>query len=160
MKLSGKVRRMRGVKMSARLTRCAAWLIIAAGSASPAAAQSIPNPVLYITGTEHYSTPSGKFVRYRYDVLNKDQYPSAMFQPAPALQPCGSNTNASRSWVDFFDSRNKRLYGFCALSSPQQLGQIWFALPEGAVPPSYVYIEIHDRQTNSRYRSNLADTSQ
>jgi hypothetical protein len=81
-----------------------------------------------------------------------------MFAPAPALPPCGNNHNAARSWVDFFDQRGHRLYGFCALGNPNDLGEIWFALPEGQVPPSYVYIEINDRQTNTKYRSNLADT--
>lgn len=136
-------------------------LAIAAASmvaSSPAAAQSAPNPILYLTGTEAYSTPGGDFIRYRYDVLNKTSYPAAMFAPAPGLPPCGSNTNSSRSWVDFFDSRGKRLYGFCALGSPNDLGVIWFAIAEGDIPPSYVYIEINDRQTNVKYKSNLADT--
>jgi hypothetical protein len=91
-------------------------------------------------------------------VFNKQLYPAAMFAAAPSLPPCGLNASASRSWVDFFDQAGKRLYGFCALGDPAQLGQIWFALEEGAVPPSWVYIEINDRQTNNRYRSNLADT--
>ena len=39
------------------------------------------------------------------------------------------------------------------------MGSIWFATPEGTIPPSYVYIEIMDRQTNTKYRSNLADTT-
>lgn len=129
----------------------------------PGAASSqstpLPNPVLYMTSQEFYTTPGGSFVRYRYDVHNKDAYPAAMFAPAPGLPPCGTNANSSRSWVDFFDSRGTRLYGFCALGSPATLGQIWFALPEGQIPPSYVYIEINDRQTNTRYRSNLADTT-
>lgn len=145
--------------MPLRFLRWVLSLLIAAGAAVPAAAQSIPNPILYLTGIEYYSTAGGNFVRYRYDVFNKDQYPSALFQPAPGLPPCGTNTNSARSWVDFFDSRGKRLYGFCALGSPQDLGKIWFAVPEGTVPPSYVYIEIQDRQTNTRYKSNLADTA-
>jgi len=119
----------------------------------------IPNPVLYLTGTEAYQ-PNGKnFIRYKYDVLNKDQYPAEMFAAAPNLPPCGKNTKASRTWVDFFDSRGKRLYGFCALGKPADLGTIWFALEEGVVPPSYVYIEMNDRQTNTKYKSNLADTT-
>jgi hypothetical protein len=135
----------------------AAMLAVLAGT-GPAQAQ--PNPILYLTGTEYYSTSAGNFVRYRYDVFNKDQYPAAMFAAAPALPPCGSNTNSSRTWVDFFNARtNARIYGFCALNSPSQLGSIWFAMPEGTVPPSYVYIEIIDRQTNTRYRSNNADTT-
>lgn len=128
-----------------------------AGSALPAGAQ--PNPILYLTSIEPYTVNGQNFMRYNYDVFNKDQYPAEMFAPAPALPPCGNNHNASRAWVDFFNGRtNQRLYGFCALGSPSNLGGIWFALPEDQVPPSYIYIEINDRQTNTKYRSNLADT--
>ena len=119
----------------------------------------IPNPVLYLTGTESYQVSGKSFIRYKYDVFNKDQYPADMFGAAPNLPPCGKNTKASRTWVDFFDSRGKRLYGFCALGKPADLGTIWFALEEGVVPPSYVYIEMNDRQTNTKYKSNLADTT-
>lgn len=140
--------------------KAAAALILAAlaGSSSAQTTPPLPNPVLYLTGIEPYTTAGGSFIRYRYDVFNKSAYPAIMFAPSPALPPCGTNTNSSRSWVDFYDSRSRRLYGFCALISPSGLGSIWFALPEGQVPPSYVYIEILDRQTNTRYRSNLADT--
>lgn len=131
-------------------------MAMAAGT-GPARAQ--PNPILYITGLEYYSAGGKSWVRHRYDVFNKDQYPAAMFASAPALPPCGSNTKSSRSWVDFFDSTGKRLYGFCALGSPANLGNIWFATEEGTVAPSYVYIVIHDRQTNKKYKSNLAETT-
>ncbi|HEX9947271.1 MAG TPA: hypothetical protein VGA98_07005 [Allosphingosinicella sp.] len=123
----------------------------------PASAQ--PNPVLYLTGLEYYSAAGKNWVRHRYDVLNKDQYPAALFAAAPGLPPCGTNTNSSRSWVDVFDSRGNRLYGFCALGDPANLGKLWFATEDGTVPPSYVYVEIIDRQTNTRYKSNLADTT-
>jgi hypothetical protein len=118
----------------------------------------LPNPVLYLTGTEFYTANGKNWIRYSYDVLNKGDYPAAMFAAAPALPPCGLNKNSSRTWVDFFDSRGKRLYGFCALGKPADLGRIWFALEDGEVPPSYVYIELNDRQTNTKYKSNLADT--
>ena len=125
-----------------------------------AAAQSAPppNPILYLTSLEYYSAGGKNWVRYRYDVLNKDAYPADMFAAAPNLPPCGQNTSSSRSWVDFFDSRGTRLYGFCALGTPANLGSLWFAMEEGTVPPSYVYIEITDRQTNQTFTSNLADT--
>ena len=119
----------------------------------------LPNPVLYLTATEFYSTGGKDFIRYRYDVLNKDAYPDTMFAAAPALPPCGKNANSSRTWVDIFDSRGKRLYGFCAFSKASDLGSIWFALEDGVVPPSYIYIELNDRQTNTKYKSNLADTT-
>ena len=119
----------------------------------------IPNPVLYLTSTEAFSQGGKEYIRYKYDVLNKDAYPDAMFAAAPALPPCGKNTNSSRTWVDIFDMRGKRLYGFCALGQAENLGSIWFALEENEIPPSYIYIEMNDRETNTKYKSNLAETT-
>jgi len=82
-----------------------------------------------------------------------------MFAPAPTLPPCGANTKSSRTWVDIFDQRGKRLNGFCALGSSEHLNSIWFALPEGELPPSWIYIELNDRQTATKYKSNLAETT-
>ena len=110
-------------------------------------------------GTEAYQAGGKQYIRYKYDVFNKTDYPSDMFAAAPNLPPCGANTKSSRTWVDFFDSRGKRLYGFCALGKPSDLNQIWFALEQNVLPPSYVFIEMTDRQTNTKYKSNLADTT-
>jgi hypothetical protein len=126
---------------------------------TPANNGPIPKPILYMIEQQPYTANGKNWIRYRYDVLNKAAYPPEMFAAAPGLPPCGSNTNSSRTWVDFFDSTGKRLYGFCALSKPEDLGKIWFAMEEGVVPPSYVYIELNDRQTNTKYKSNLADTT-
>ncbi|MDX6557430.1 MAG: hypothetical protein QOF72_479 [Blastocatellia bacterium] len=134
-----------------------AGVILATGRV--AAAPVLPNPVLYLTGTEAFQTGGKQFIRYRYDVLNKADYPDAMFASAPALPPCGLNTKSSRTWVDIFDQRGKRLYGFCAINKASDLNILWFALEEGVVPPSYIYIEMNDRQTNTKYKSNLADTT-
>lgn len=117
-----------------------------------------PNPVLIFTGAEYYTTGGKNFVRYRFDVFNKDAYPNDMFAAAPALPPCGTNTNSSRTWIDIFDQRGKRLNGFCAIGKPGNLNGIWFAIEEGVVPPSWIYIELNDRQTSTKYKSNLAET--
>ena len=124
-----------------------------------ASAPPLPNPVLYLMGTEPFDQGGKHFIRYQYDVDNKDAYPNQMFAPAPKLPPCGANKNSSRTWVDIYDQRGKRLYGFCALTKSADLNQLWFALEEDVVPPSYVYIEMNDRQTNTKYKSNLADTT-
>jgi hypothetical protein len=118
-----------------------------------------PVPKLYLKGQESYTVSGTNFVRYNYDVLNKTDYPAALFAPAPTLPPCGANPNSSRTWVDFFDQSGRRLYGFCALGKPGDLDGIWFALQEGVIPPSWVYIVINDRQTNTKYKSNIADTT-
>lgn len=135
-------------------------ITISSHSASHAVSRPVvPNPVLYLVSQESFTSSGRNFIRYKYDVLNKEDYPAEMFAAAPALPPCGANTNSSRTWVDFFDSRGKRLYGFCALGKSGDLNGIWFAMEDSEIPPSYVYIELNDRQTNTKYKSNLADTT-
>jgi hypothetical protein len=126
---------------------------------TPASGGPPPKPILYLMGSEPFSSGGKNYIRLYYDVLNKAEYPAEMFAAAPGLPPCGLNTNSSRTWVDFFDAGGKRIYGFCALGKPENLGKIWIAYEEGTVPPSYVYIELNDRQTNTKYKSNLADTT-
>jgi hypothetical protein len=134
-------------------------LLVLCATQSVTSAPILPNPVLYLTGTELFTQGGKQFIRYHYDVDNKDSYPADLFAAAPALPPCGTNTKSSRTWIDFFDQRGKRIYGFCALAKPSDLNKLWFAIEEGLVPPSYVYIEMTDRQTNTKYKSNLADTT-
>jgi hypothetical protein len=119
----------------------------------------LPNPVLYFTGQELYETGGKQWIRYRYAVNNSDAYPDALFAAAPELPPCGKNAKSSRSWVDIYDQRGKRLYGFCALKDHNGLNEIWFALESSETPPSFVYIEINDRKTDTKYKSNLAETT-
>ena len=132
-------------------------IVLAAQSSS--AAPPLPNPVLFLIGQEHVVISGKNMIRYTYDVLNKDSYPAELFAAAPGLPPCGNNTKAARTWVDVYDQSGKRLNGFCALGTPADLGKIYFALEEETIPPSYVYIELNDRQTNTKYKSNLADTT-
>lgn len=149
--------------MTLNRTRALLLLVIVAScfgvSGRAASAPILPNPVIYFIGPESFQQAGKTFIRYRFDVFNKDAYPAEMFAAAPNLPPCGLNTKASRTWVDLFDERGKRLYGFCALSKPSDLNQIYFALEESVVPPSWIYIEMTDRQTNTKYKSNLADTT-
>ena len=149
--------------MTLNRTRALLLLVIVAScfgvSGRAASALILPNPVLYLTGTEVFQSNGKTFIRYKYDVLNKGDYPADMFAAAPNLPPCGNNTKASRTWVDIYDQSGKRLFGFCALSKPADLNGIYFALEASVIPPSWIYIEMTDRQTNTKYKSNLADTT-
>jgi hypothetical protein len=136
-----------------------ATLILVLATQSSAAAPVLPNPVLYFLGAEYVEINGKQITRYRFDVLNKDQYPNDMFAASPALPPCGSNTKAARTWVDLYDQNGKRLNGFCALGKSEDLNGIWFGLETDVIPPSYIYIELNDRKTNTKYKSNLADTT-
>ena len=136
-----------------------ATLILVLATHGLAAAPVVPNPVLYFLGAEYVQINGKQITRYRFDVLNKDEYADDMFAASPALPPCGSNTKASRTWVDLYDQSGKRLNGFCALGKSADLNGIWFGLETDIIPPSYIYIELNDRKTNTKYKSNLADTT-
>ena len=138
------------------LASALAFMIVTQGVAS---APPLPNPVIYFMGTEAFQLAGKTFVRYRYDVFNKADYPAELFAAAPNLPPCGTNTKSSRTWVDIYDQRGKRLYGFCAVSKPADLNQIYFALEPRVSPPSWISIEMTDRQTHTKYKSILAETS-
>lgn len=124
------------------------------------AAPVVPNPVLAFLAQEYVDIGGKQMTRYHFDVANKEEYPADMFAASPDLPACGTNKNASRTWVDIYDQSGKRLNGFCALGKRDDLSQIWFALDRDDVPPSWVYIELNDRKTNTKYKSNLAETTQ
>jgi phosphohistidine phosphatase SixA len=114
-----------------------------------------PFPQLVFRGIEAYTANGKQWVRYKLAVANSDSFPADLFALAPDLPPCGLNTNASRTWVDIYNSTtDQRLYGFCALSSPRDLGSLWFAVAQGTMPPQQVYVVLTDRKANMTYRSN------
>ncbi len=120
----------------------------------------LPNPVVVFMGPEFTESNGKQWTRYRFAVDNAAEYPNELFAPAPELPPCGQNTKSSRTWVDIYDQTGKRLYGFCALGNRDGLGKLWFAIERDAVPPSWIYIELTDRKTATKYKSNLADTTE
>lgn len=142
-----------------------AILALAVTLVTPRAVQTVavvpdpPNPVLVFLGAEYVTVRGKNITRYYYDIANKDEYPAELFTAAPTLPPCGTNKNASRTWVDFYDQTGKRLNQFCALTKPADLNRIWFALAQDEVPPSWVYVEFTDRKSNTKYKSNLAETT-
>ena len=138
----------------------AALLVMALAHTGISTAQSpLPKPVLVFLGQEPYEANGKLWTRYRYAVANAAAYPNELFAAAPKLPPCGRNTKASRTRVDVYALSGKRLYGFCALGGNNDLGQLWFALERDVLPPSWVYIEMRDRQTGLKYKSNQAETT-
>jgi len=114
----------------------------------------LPSPDLILIGTEDHTTSSGNFTRYKLSVTNWNAYPPELFQAAPDLPPCGLNTESSRTWVDIYDLRGDRIYGFCALGSPSNLQNLWFAVKKGETSPQGVYVVLKDRRRNQDYISN------
>ena len=123
---------------------------------APAVSQAVPRPLLQFVKQEQYQAGGKDWVRHRLEVVNKGEFQAALFAAAPGLPPCGLNRNSSRTWIDIYAQDGKRIYGFCALAKAEDLNSLWFATEAGVEPPRWVYIEINDRQTNTKVRSNLA----
>lgn len=125
----------------------------------PAGPSQLPNPRLVVTGLRYYESDGQQWTRYLFSVENRAEYPEELFAAAPELPPCGTNARAARTWVDVYDKKGRRLYGFCALSNRDALGKLWFSLETKLVPPDSVYLEMTDRKSGSKLKSNLAPTT-
>jgi len=119
-----------------------------------AVCRDLPVPQLQFIGAEAYSTASGNFTRYKLSVSNWNDFWPDLFIPSPNLPPCGLNNEASRSWVDIYDGEGNRIYGFCALSEPEDLTKLWFGISGGKVPER-VKIVITDRLCDKSVESPL-----
>ena len=115
----------------------------------------LPAPQLEFVGKEKYSSGERTGTRFKLRVVNRGSYPDSLWQPSPDLPACGKNKSAARTWIEIFSSPgSKRLAGFCALRSSEDLGQLWFPEPSGEVAPTCVYLAMTDRETRKRYNSN------
>ncbi|AOY59982.1 hypothetical protein [Desulfococcus multivorans] len=120
--------------------------------------RGLPVPVLAFLGKETITVGGTAFVQVNLSVTNWQDYANDDFKPSPDLPPCGKNTNASRTWVDIYDAAaNRRLYGFCALSSPRTLTRLWFRVPAGKLPKQ-VYVQLEDRRTKVVRKSDPVET--
>lgn len=119
------------------------------------ASPAFPDPELVLDGSYVRTTNGYEFVHYDLSVRNWAAYGPQLFELRPDLPPCGRNTNASRTWVEIYDGSGRRMYGFCALASPENLNDIWVAVQTSAEQPSGIYIELWDRAMDVRVRSNV-----
>jgi hypothetical protein len=110
------------------------------GFAAPALAQPFPRPVLQFNGQLVF----GPTLIVGLKVVNWSDYSPALFADSPKLPPCGLNTSASRTWVDIYNTRKQKLYGFCDLADPSSLSQLWFSVPITQRPRA-VFITLIDR---------------
>ncbi|MEA3276447.1 MAG: hypothetical protein U9Q81_14395 [Pseudomonadota bacterium] len=99
------------------------------------------------------------YTRYRFEVTNRADYDPRLFAATTEYGPCGKNPNPSRTWVHIYNGEiSARIYGFCALGTPDNLDRLWFAMPLGSAPPSSIYITLIDRATNRVVKSNVLRT--
>lgn len=90
----------------------------------------------------------------KLSVSNWADYDPELFVLDSSLPPCGLNTNAGRTWVGIFAGNGSRIYGYCGIDDRSGLTSLFVVLPSGSPPPESVYIDLWDRATDRRVRSN------
>jgi hypothetical protein len=163
-----RVRVLSGVTLDGGVTR--GWLAAADHDGAPwveevvdVGSEPVPEPdplpvaVLRFDGIEAVAASDGTpITRYLLSVTNWQDFDEELFAPAPELEPCGTNEDASRTWVDIIDAETEdRLYGFCALDAPEALQGIWFGLEGDVAPPGGVYVVLTDRLEGRTSQSNV-----
>jgi hypothetical protein len=126
--------------MTMGLKRLLVAVALLVGFATPALAQPFPRPVLQFTGQLIF----GPTLIVGLTVVNWRDYSHSLFAESPKLPPCGLNTSASRTWVDIYNARGRRLYGFCDFADPSNLSQLFFSVPITERPRA-VYVTLTDR---------------
>jgi uncharacterized repeat protein (TIGR02543 family) len=113
--------------------------------------------VEFVQSTLNVESPpgSGNYINtYDFTTTNWADFPAFLFELTSDYGPCGGNSTPSRTWLEVFDaSDDSYIYGFCGFDSPDDLQSYWFATPAGQGPPD-TYMELWDRSTDVRYRSN------
>lgn len=124
---------------------------------TPSCNKTFPEPELFFTGKTEKTINGVEFISYSLSINNKQDYPDYLFAASPSLPPCGLNSNSSRTWVHIFeddeDDTDDYIYGFCALSSGDQLDKLWFAHKKTDPAPSMVNVVLKDRLCNKEYKS-------
>ena len=139
----------------------AAAAVFCCAAARGVMAQGLPTPQVVFGGAEDYEANGKQWTRYKLPLLNRSAYAKELFTPAPDLPPCGDNKNSARTWVDIYNRNGRhKIYGFCALKEPKDLGYLWFAVERGTPPPSSVYVVITDRRNRMRATSNVVEIPQ
>jgi len=117
---------------------------------------------LIFDGREEYESNGERLVRYSFSVsdlsASNTGFTSEPLTVSPAL-PCGPS-NSSRTEVDIYDQYGNRLNRLCDVINSDLTDQLWFDLEKDRTPPSWVFFELTDRQTNTVYRSHLVETVQ
>jgi hypothetical protein len=112
-------------------------------------------------GREEYDSKDGRFARYSFSVRDLSPsdtgFSSEPLTVSPAV-PCGPNSNSSRTEVDIYDQYGTPLNRLCDVINGDLTDQLWFDLERDGIPPSWVFFELTDRQTNTIYRSHLVET--
>lgn len=139
------------------LKRSCATILLAALVAAIAAAQDLPKPELSVVRVEDRVNNGYRLRMFEIEIVNRDDYAIELFAPSSDLPPCGRNANSARTWINIYNEKGTRLYGFCAVKTIDELASLMFNIPADIKQPEKIYIELIDRRKQRMARSEKVD---
>lgn len=121
----------------------------------------VPVPVLKLLSfNEKSEQVNGVAVNmFTFGIGNWKGFPNELFAAAPNLPACGSNKNASRTWLTIYDFQTDKAFNSnCGFTKSEDLKSFAFNI-ESRNPPDCVYITLADRATDKVYKSNAVKTN-
>jgi len=111
-----------------------------------------PKPVVRING----GYANGSIAFYNLSISNYRYYHNKLFQPAPDLNLCEKDENASRTWVHIWNQRRKELYVICNLKKASDLQNLWFPICGDELKKTpFIRVIIWDKKCDRPFISNL-----
>ena len=123
-------------------------------SAVAAVGQEMPKPELRYVRSDEVTISGGRFRVYTIEITNRSEISDEFFAVSPDLPPCGSNTNASRTWINIYIDGSKRIYGYCAIRSNAELSSLKFSVPADSPQPTEIFVDFVDRREGRQVKSN------
>src|ERR1043165_9060010 len=120
--------------MNKRTTLVAIFLLMF--SAAPALGQEMPKPKLAFVGIEDNTQNGRQYRTYTIEIANRADFSDELFTASPGLQPCGTNSNSSRTWINIYIDGGRRYYGWCAIRSNAELSSLRFNVPADIKQPT------------------------
>lgn len=116
--------------------------------------QSMPKPKLKLVGVTDGMNNGFAVKVYELEVVNRVEISDEFFIAAPALPPCGTNADSSRTWINLYDEKSVRIYGWCTIRTNGELASLRFMMRAADNPPKKLFIDLMDRAEGVILRSN------
>lgn len=123
----------------------------------------IPQLRLLLKGAQKRDISGNRAIQYNFSIENYSKFPDEMFRADTELYPNAKNTNETRTLIQIMSSEDEQIFGFSPTSSAD-LARFYFYVYEDLhlagqmryerTPPKAVYVILHDRKKNVRYKSN------
>jgi len=118
---------------------------------------TLPKLRMFVDKRTSYDVSGTPWYKFNVKVTNLDEVPDELFVPAPDLAACGLNTNASRTYVRFYDENDIQRGSYCAVYNKNGLNTLAFTIRQSDPLPKAVKMVLEDRRCGVEHESIYVD---